>query len=345
MRRAYPILIVAALLALAPFVDVGIPFVFGTAISSPGTLLVLGIAVTFAALAISYDILFGFTGLLSLGHALPFALGVYGTNLAMLHWGLPYYAAAAVSLAGGVVIALLLGSLALRTSGVAFAMVTLALAEAFAILVLTDPVRVFGGEEGLPIAADRLPDFFRGVLNTRYIYWTALAFAVLTFLLARRMVTSRAGRVWEAIRENEPRVEMLGLKPFAFKLSSFVIASAIASAAGSVYLLLVRGANAGASSALFTLAILVMVVLGGAGRLWGAALGGFIYGILNLRLSAVSTSEAIQALPDWLAGPLSEPLFVLGVLFVLLILYFPGGLISIPGRMSRRGIDRGRAAE
>lgn len=335
MKRVYPILIVAALFAVAPFVDVGIPFVFGTEIGSPGTLLVLGIALTFAALAVSYDILFGYTGMLSLGHALPFALGVYGTNLVMIHWGLPYFAASLVALVGGVLIALLLGSLALRTSGVAFAMVTLAFAEAFAILVLTDPLRIFGGEEGLPIAVDHLPDIFRGVVNTRYVYWLALLFAVAVFMLARLVVTSRAGRVWQAIRENEPRVEMLGLRPFAFKLASFVIASAIASAAGSVYLLLIRGANAGTTSALFTLGILVMVVLGGTGKLWGAALGGFIYGILDLRLSEVATSDFIADMPTWLGGPLSEPLFILGVLFVLLILYFPGGLISIPGQLRK----------
>lgn len=335
MKRIYPVFLFAALFAVAPFIDVGLPLVFGTAIGSPGTLLVLGIALTFAAVAVSYDILFGYTGMLSLGHALPFALGVYGTNLVMIHWGLPYFAASLVSLVGGVLIALLLGSLALRTSGVAFAMVTLAFAEAFAILVLTDPLRIFGGEEGLPIAVEHLPDIFRGVVNTRYVYWLALVLAVGAFLLARLAVTSRAGRVWQAIRENEPRVEMLGLRPFAFKLASFVIASAIASAAGSVYLLLVRGANSGTTSALFTLGILVMVVLGGAGKLWGAALGGLIYGILNLRLSEVATSDFIADLPTWLGGPLSEPLFILGVLFVLLILYFPGGLLSIPGQLRK----------
>lgn len=335
MRRPWGLVLLGATFAALPFIDVGVPIVFTNELSSPGTLLVLGIALTFAGLAISYDILFGYTGLLSLGHALPFALGVYGTNLAMIHWDLPYAAAVVVSLLGGVAIALLLGSLALRTSGVAFAMVTLAFAEAFAILVLTDPVRIFGGEEGLPIASEQLPDIFRGVVNTRYIYWTALAFLIVTVLLAKLVVSSRAGRVWQAIRENEARVEMLGLRPFAFKLSSFVIASLIASLGGSVYLLLIRGANAGTTSAVFTLAILVMVVLGGAGRLWGAAIGGFIYGILDLRLSEVATSEFIDSLPNWLGGPLSEPLFILGVLFVLLILYFPGGLVSIPERLKR----------
>jgi branched-chain amino acid transport system permease protein len=229
----------------------------------------------------------------------------------------------------------LLGAVALRTTGVAFAMVTLAFAEAFFLLILIDPPRIFGREEGLPLATEYVPDLFRGVVNVRNIYWLALIVAVFTYLVARRVVTSRAGRVFEAIRENEPRVEMMGLRPFPYKLSAFVIASTLAGLAGSVHLLVVRGANIGTAEAIFTLSILVMVVLGGAGKLWGAALGGFVYGILTLRLSDVATSDAIDALPGWLSGPLSEPLFILGTLFVLLMLFAPGGISSIGARLKR----------
>ena len=324
---------VAVILALLPLVPVGIPVLFSGPFDTPGTLQVMAVALTLAGLAMSYDVIFGYTGLLSFGHALPFALAVYGTNLLMAHARLPYPVAAVVAIVGVVALSALLGAVALRTTGVAFAMVTLAFAEAFSILVLTDPVRFLGGEEGLSIASDMVPDLFRGVVNTRNIYWLALLTAVVVYVLARRVVTSRAGRVFEAIRENEPRVEMLGLAPFPYKLTSFVFGSGLAALCGSVYLLVVRGANASITSPDFTLSILIMVVLGGAGRLWGAALGGFVYGVLNLRLSGVATSDAIDALPDWLAGPLSEPLFVLGTLFVLLMLFAPGGLSSIGRRM------------
>jgi branched-chain amino acid transport system permease protein len=322
--------------ACAPFVGFGIPWLFSSEISSPGTLQVLAIALVYAGFAVSYDIIFGFTGLLSFGHALPIALGAYGTNLIMIHAGLPYPVAIVLSLAAAVVISAVLGAIALRTTGVAFAMVTLAFAEAFAILILSDPLRVFGGEEGLGLASDQVPDLFRGVVNTRNLFWLALLFCGLTYLVARRVVTSRAGRVWEAIRENEGRVHMVGLEPFRFKLASFVIASGLASLGGSVYLLLVRGANTSIASATFTLALLVMVVLGGPGRLWGAALGGFVYAILNLRLSSLANSEAVAGLPDWIEGPLSEPLFILGVLFVLMMLFAPGGIASITDRFRRR---------
>ncbi|MEX1044279.1 MAG: branched-chain amino acid ABC transporter permease [Acidimicrobiia bacterium] len=334
MRRlALAILLVV--LGCAPFVNVGIPFLFTSEVSSPGSLQILAIALVYAGFAVSYDIVFGFTGLLSFGHALPIALGAYGTNLFMIHAGLAYPLAVVASLVATVLISTLLGAIALRTTGVAFAMVTLAFAEAFAILILSDPLRVFGGEEGLQLASGLVPDFFRGVFNTRNLYWFALGFLLLTYVVGRRVVSSRAGKVWEAIRENEARVHMVGLEPFRFKLASFVIASALASLGGSIYILLVRGANTGIASATFTLALLVMVVLGGPGRLWGAALGGFVYAILSLRLSAVSTSQAIADLPDWIEGPLSEPLFVLGVLFVLMMLFAPGGIASITDRLRR----------
>lgn len=335
MIRRIALAVVFVAFGCAPFIGLGIPFVLSSEISSPGSLQVLAIALVYAGFAVSYDIIFGFTGLLSFGHALPIALGAYGTNLVMIHAGLPYVTAVAVSLILTAVIATVLGAIALRTTGVAFAMVTLAFAEAFAILVLSDPLRVFGGEEGLQLASDRIPDFFRGVVNARHLYWLALGFLVLTYVVGRRVVTSRAGRVWEAIRENEPRVHMVGLEPFRFKLASFVIASTLASLGGSIFILLVRGANTSVASATFTLALLVMVVLGGPGRLWGAALGGFLYAILTLRLSAVATSAAIAGLPDWIEGPLSEPLFVLGALFVLMMLFAPGGLASIADRIRR----------
>lgn len=323
-------------LGCAPFLGFGIPFVFTSEVSSPGSLQVLAIALVYAGFAISYDIVFGFTGLLSFGHALPIALGAYGTNLIMIHLGVAYPLAVVLSLVATVAISTILGAIALRTTGVAFAMVTLAFAEAFAILILSDPLRIFGGEEGLPLVSSLVPDFFRGVVNTRNLYWFSLVFLALTYVVARRVVNSRAGRVWEAIRENEARVHMVGLEPFRFKLASFVIASALASFGGSIYILLVRGANTSIASATFTLALLVMVVLGGPGRLWGAALGGFVYAILNLRLSAVSTSDMIAGLPDWIEGPLSEPLFVLGVLFVLMMLFAPGGIASITDRIRLR---------
>ncbi len=328
--------VVGLILAVLPFLDATIPGVFTGPMSSPGTLQILAVGLVFAGVAMSYDLLLGYTGLLSLGHALYFALGLYGTNLLMRVFGLSYVPAFALAVVIALAVAVVLGSVALRVRGVAFAMVTLAFAEAFHVLVEADPLSVSGGEEGLPLASAQVPDLLSGVINTRWVYWLALAFAALTFVVCRLAVSSRAGRVWQAIRENEDRVELLGLIPFQFKLLSFGLSAGLAASGGAVYLLLVRGATPFSASAVFTLNLIVMVVLGGLGRLWGAALGGLVFGYLQLRLPGLARSGVFEPLPAWLEGPLTEPLFILGVLFVVLVMFAPGGLASLPERLGLR---------
>jgi branched-chain amino acid transport system permease protein len=139
--------------------------------------------------------------------------------------------------------------------------------------------------------------------------------------------------VWRAIRENEPRVEVLGLWPYPFKLIAFVLAAFLAVLGGVVWLLLIGGATPEVTTANFTLALLVMVVLGGAGTRFGAMIGGFLYTLLDQRLGALSGSSRVQDLPDVLRVPLSEPLFLLGTLFILLVFFVPGGIASLPARL------------
>lgn len=332
-------LFVLVMLAVLPLLDVAVPAVVPGLLSSPGALQVLAVALVFAVLAMSYDVVFGYTGLLSFGHALFFGLSVYATNLLMGRAGLSYAAAAVVAVLLCGVAAVLLGAVALRARGVAFAMVTLAFVEAFGIFLVTDPLRITGGEEGLPLATAHVPAVFRGVVNARNQYWLALTLAALTYLVVRLVTASSAGRVWQAIRENQDRVELLGIRPYPAKLLAFVVGAVLAAAGGCVYLLLVRGANPGLASADFSLALLVMVVLGGAGRLWGAAVGGLMYGLLTLRLPALSSSGVLRPLPDPLEQVLAEPLFVLGVLFVLLVLFAPTGVAGAVDRL-RAGLSR-----
>ena len=107
---------------------------------------------------------------------------------------------------------------------------------------------------------------------------------LVVYAIAWLAVNSPAGRVWQAIRENERRVSVLGLNPYLYKLGAFVLSAFLASATGVVYLLLQGGANPQVTTADFTLALLVMVVLGGVGTLWGAVLGGVVYEYLDFRL-------------------------------------------------------------
>lgn len=320
---------VVGFFAAMPFIDVSVAALLPDVASSPGSLQVLGIALVYVGVAVSYDLVFGYTGLLSLGHAMFFAFGVYGTNLLMDRAGMPFALATLVTLIATATSAALIGAVALRVRGIAFAMVTLAFAEALTFFLLSDPLHITGGEEGLAIVSSELPDLLRGVANLRWVYWLALSYAVAVFLLSRFVVSSHAGRTWQAIRENEDRVELIGLVPYRFKLVAFILGGALAGLGGSMFLVLARGASPSVASADFTLALLIMVVIGGAGRLWGAALGGFIYGMLTLRLNALGTSGTLSGLPDWIERTLSEPLFVLGLLFILLVLFAPGGVASL----------------
>src|SRR5450759_3527983 len=335
-RSAVAATAIFAVLAAIPFVDFEIPGLFNGLLSTPGTLQLLAFCATFAGVALSYNLLFGYTGLLSFGHALYFAAGIYVTDILLTryHWELA--PALAATFAVGIALPLVLGAIALRVSGIAFAMVTLAFAQAGSILVLDNPGRLTGGEEGLGLDVTHIPDLLIGVLNTRYLYWIALGYLLLTFVICWWAVNSRPGRVWQAIRENERRVEVMGLNPFAFKLLSFTLSGFLATLGGIVYLLLLGGATPEVTTANLSLALLLMVVLGGAGTLWGPALGGALYEYLDFRLLKLSSSSEIASLPGWLRAPLAEPLFILGALFIVLVFFFPGGIAGVAGRLRRR---------
>lgn len=327
---ARPVAVAAVLLLMAalPYLDVRIPVLFDGTFASPGVLHLLSLMCVMAAVAVTYDLLFGFTGLLSFGHGLYIAIGMYGTAVLLTITDLGLGGVIGYVVALGLLVPLLLGAVCLRVSGIAFAMATLAFAQAGAIFVVRDPLRITGGELGLALPYERLPELLVGVVNARYRYWLALALLALTFAVVRWALASRPGRVWRAIRDNETRVTVLGLRTYAFKLMAFTLSSFLATLAGAVYALIVGGAHAEVTDATFTLGLLVMVVLGGSGRLYGALIGGLLYTYLSHRLGDLSTV---------LGGPLSEPLFVLGVLFVILIMFLPGGIASLVRRTARQG--------
>ena len=328
-------LVVLVVLALLPFSTLQVPGLFDGVLNSPGTLQLIALCLVFGGVALSYDLLFGFTGLLSFGHALYFAAGTYVANLALTEMGLGLGAALALTTVVGIVLPLVVGGVALRVSGIAFSMVTLATAQVGSIIVLQDPGGLTGGEEGLAVARDPIPDVFIGVFNTVNKYWLALAYLALVYVVVTLLTSSRAGRVWEAIRENERRVEVLGLKPYPFKLLVFVLAGLLASLGGVVHLLLLGGSTPRVTTSDFTLSLLVMVVL-----------GGVLYTYLDSRLTDLAQSPAVQDLPAWLRVPLSEPLFLLGTLFVLIVFFVPGGVASLGRRVRRvREALRARPAE
>jgi branched-chain amino acid transport system permease protein len=327
------------LLCVLPVIPLRLSGVFAAPLNAPGTLQILALCLVFGGVALSYDLLFGYTGLLSFGHALFFAAGAYAANIALSRWGWAPLPATVFAAAAGIAMPLAIGAVALRVSGIAFAMVTLAFAQAGAIVAFSDPGHLTGGEEGLGLAVTRLPAFLVGVVNTRYLYWLALAYVAVVSLASWWLVNSRPGRIWQAIRENELRAEVLGVHAYPHKLMSFVAGGFLAALGGVVYLFVVGGTAPGITTAGLSLALLVMVVLGGAGSLWGAVIGGALYEYLDLRLVALAGSSQVAGLPAWLRVPLGQPLFILGTVFILFVVFFPGGIAAIPGRV-RTAFDR-----
>lgn len=331
-----------AALALLPLLNISVPGLLPTPTYQPGALQLLALCMLMAAAALSYHLLVGVAGLLSFGHALYFGAGTYGLAIILNRLELPLLPAMALTLVAVVVLANITGAVALRVTGIPFAMVTLAFAQAGSVLVRRNPGGATGGDEGLTLNAANVPDFLIGVGNTRNLYWISLVALVVAFLAVTWIQRSRAGHVAAAVRENELRVRVLGLQPYLAKLLVFVVGATLAAVVGMVYLLLQSGAVPRAVSADFTITLLVMVVLGGVGSRWGAVIGGVVYTLLDQRLAALANSEAIASLPPVLHLPLSEPLFILGTLFILVVLFMPGGLTGAAGRLTQRGGARSR---
>jgi branched-chain amino acid transport system permease protein len=330
VKRLWPLALLVVLIGL-PYTTLSLPGVLPGPLNTPGSLQLLALCLLFAGFAVTYDLLYGHTGLLSFGHALYVAAGSYTANVAVtkLHWG--WGPALGATAAVGLLLPALLGAVALRVKGIAFAMVTLAFAQVGSILVMS--AHITGGEEGLSLSDT--PAFFAGVANTVNLYWLALAYLVVVVVVVRWSVESEPGRVWRAIGDNERRVTVLGLSPYRFRLLSFVLSAFLATLGGVVHLLLLGGSTPQITTSAFTVGLLVMTVLGGAGTRWGALLGGVLYTYLDQRLSVLAGSHAVAGLPAPARLPLSQPEFILGALFVMVVYFLPQGLAGLTRRWRR----------
>ena len=333
-------IVLVVVMAILPLLNLSIPGILPGPTYTPGSLALLSLCMVFAALALSYNLLLGSGGMLSFGHALYFGAGAYGLGIVLENTGVPLWPGILLALVGGLFIALVTGAVAQRVSGIPFAMVTLAFAQAGSLLVRRN-AQITGGEEGLSINTDNVPDFLVGVVNTRNLYWLCLAVLVIVYLAALWVDRSAIGHVARAASQNDLRVQVLGLRPYVAKLVLFIVAGGMASLAGVAYFLLQSGTVPRAVSADLTITVLVMVVLGGVGFRWGAIVGGVLYTLLDQRLTVLAGSEAIASLPDFLRIPLSEPLFLLGVVFILVVMFLPGGIAGTIDAWQRRRRGQG----
>jgi branched-chain amino acid transport system permease protein len=343
LLRAAPAVLVLAVLAVLvylPYVPLELSGILPGRVNGPGSMQLLATCLVMGGIALSYDVLFGRTGLLSFGHALFVAAGSYLLTISLSTWGMPLLLAVLVALGLSTLLALVVGGIALRVGGIAFAMVTLAFAQAASIIVMRNPGGVTGGEEGRPLDRDAVPDVLVGVTNAPYRYWLALAFVVVAWVAVTLLVRSRAGHAMAAVRENEQRAAVLGFGTYRVKLLAIVVGSFLGASGGIVHALVLGGSNPHLTTSEFTLSLLLMVVLGGAGSRWGAVIGGVLYTYADARLVEVSNAAFVQELPVVVRQVLSQPLFVLGIFFIVVVYFAPSGLTGLGGRLIRRSGSR-----
>jgi branched-chain amino acid transport system permease protein len=274
----------------------------------------------FAIFAMSLDLLLGFTGLMSLGHAAFFGLGAYAVAVLGTQFGINAWLGVAAGIAVAGCGAALIGFFCVRTGGIPFLMLTLA----FSQLVFSVALKwrdVTGGSDGIAIA--QRPSFFGYDLSHSLVmYFMALSFFALTYWGLRRLLNAPLGHAFVGIRENEQRMMAIGYPTRAYKLLSFTIAGAIAGLAGGLYAIFNGFISADAVYWTASGDILIMTMLGGAGTLIGPALGAAI--VLLMKNVVSSYSE------HWLA--------IIGVTFICCVMFFPGGLWGSLQRVRWRGV-------
>lgn len=264
-----------------------------------------------AVYALGFNLLFGYTGLLSLGHALFFAAGLYGAGLSMQFFQWTAGPGFVFGLFCAIAVATLIGMLALRTVGVSFMIVTMMFAQVGYLLILyyNEYTR---GDEGFVILRELrvLGPLDLSAEDTRYL--VALALLAAAILIKLALVRSPTGRILIAIRENEERTRMLGYDPFRYKLMAMVISGAFAGAAGAAYGILFGYVGASFASIQYSILPLLYVLMGGAGVVLGPLLG----------------TITMFYLIDIASGMTSAYLFFVGLALVLLILVAPKGLLG-----------------
>lgn len=275
-----------------------------------------------AILTMSYNLIFGFTGVISFGHAMFFGLGGYALGMTLQYTQLGPDAGLLVGLIAGIVIAGVIGFVTalvtLRLRGVYFAIFTLALAEMVAIYIGRWPVT--NAEDGFPI--DVLPELFNPTRNRLFLYYVALILVVITFLFIRRLINSPTGRVLIAIRDNEARAQAIGYNTLRFKVLSITLASTMAAGAGMMHVILARKVGPEILSVTYTIDPLLMTIIGGVGTI-----GGPIIGAAGLHLSErilnrefVFGSVVVNIGQQWS--------LILGITFIVVVMAFPKGVVG-----------------
>jgi len=290
-----------------------------------------------ALFATSLNLLVGYTGLVSFGHAAYFGIGAYTTGILMKKLGVPFLLAFPAAGLAAALAALVFGFFCVRVTRIYFAMLTLAFAQiVWAICFKWNEVT--GGEQGMPEVP--YPDFgwlerageivplLGGWRTAEYFYFTTLVLVAASFWILRRIVDSPFGRMLTAIRENRERAEFIGVNVRRFELAAFVIAGAFAGLAGGLFGIFNRGVFPDFAYWNKSAEVLIMTLLGGMHSFYGPAVGAAALLWLNQQIVAHT-----QYWP-----------LVLGTILIVLLFALPGGIASALGAAARRFGARWRRA-
>ena len=280
-----------------------LPFVISTPLATE--ILIWGI------FGLGFNLLLGYTGVLSFGHAAYFGLGAYTAGLTLRYWHVGLWASLAMGIAAPMLLACFIGLVAIRRRGVYFAMISLAFGQMLYFLALSPLKEITRGEDGLThIPAVKL--FFISLEKPLNLYYFILAVTVLMLYLTWRILQSPFGRLLQAFRENEERAKACGYNTTLVKFFSLVLSACYGGLAGSLNTLYLGYVPLTTLFWLTSGTIVMMTVLGGRGTLLGPLVGVAVFLFLQNTISLFT--------PRW-------ELFV-GALFVMIILLFPGGIMG-----------------
>jgi len=265
----------------------------------------------FALAATSLNLILGFGGMVSFGHAAFVGVGAYSAGILMQSGFNSAWLALPVAFVAGGFFALLVGAVSLRTRGVYFIMITLAFAQMLYYLMVS--LTAYGGDDGLSLSGRIDLGFGLDLRQDAIFYQVVLGLVVLVFLAVHRLLNSRFGHALQAMRENESRMVAIGFPVYRFKLMAFTLAGALAGLAGA--LLANQGSFVSPSMMQWSQSgmLMVMVILGGVGRLYGGFVGAVVFLVLEEVLSAYTI--------HWQFG--------LGAALLAVVLLAPNGLLSL----------------
>lgn len=303
-NRAVGIQLIALVLMLL------LPLLF----DSRSTLILLSQVYIFGVFAMSYDILLGYTGIISFGHAMFFGIGAYTTGIMMKQTDntlLILFAAICIAAFLAFLVSFLIGILSLRLKATFYAMITLAFAELFFILA-EKWRRLTFGNDGFTFSIPK------GLSDRLTFYYVACIFLALMFLFLKRFIDSPVGKVLVAVRENEQRTESLGFKVLHYKVIANIVAGVAASLAGVMYALSIKFVNTSVFTVDKTVDALLMTIVGGVGTLFGPLLGSVIIQYAHESLTELAKTHWI--FERWL--------ILFGIIYILIVMFFPKGIVG-----------------